>query len=122
MIAAVRFLHSYGARLLLIYAIVLAIWGTYRYFRNQELSGGFRSSYLIMAGLTAVQGLLGLATFIFGARPTELLHVLYGIFAVIFLPGVYLYSQGGTPRREAVLLAGACWVVSIAFFRGFATG
>jgi heme A synthase len=115
-------LHGFGARVLLAYAVALAIWGTYRYFRNQELSGGFRASYLIMAGLTALQGLLGLATFVSGGRPTELLHVVYGIFAVIFLPGAYLYAQGGSRRREAVILAGAAWIVSIAYLRGIATG
>jgi hypothetical protein len=115
-------LHGFAARALLAYAVALGIWGTYRYFRNQPLDGGFRASYLIMAGLTALQGLLGLATFLLGARPTELLHVVYGIFAVIFLPGAYLYAQGGAPRREAVILAGAAWVVSIAYFRGIATG
>jgi hypothetical protein len=104
------------------YAVVLGIWGAYRYFRYQELTGGFRSSFLLMAGLTAVQGLLGLATFVLGARPTVLLHIVYGIFAVIFLPGTYLYSQGGTRRREAVILAGAAWIVSIAYLRGIATG
>jgi hypothetical protein len=102
--------------------VVLAIWGTYRYFRNQQLSGGFRSSYLIMAALTAVQGLVGLAAFALGGRPTELLHIVYGVFAVIFLPGAYLYAQGGSHRREAVLLAGAAWIVSVAYLRGIATG
>lgn len=121
MSATLGSLHGFAARVLLAYAVVLGIWGTYRYFRNQELSGGFRASFLIMAGLTAVQGLLGLAAFISGARPTELLHVVYGIFAVIFLPGVYLYAQGGSRRREAVFLAGAAWVVSIAYLRGIAT-
>jgi heme A synthase len=115
-------LHGFAARALLAYAVALGIWGTYRYFRNQPLDGGFRASYLIMAGLTALQGLIGLATFLLGARPAELLHVVYGIFAVIFLPGAYLYAHGGSPRREAVILAGAAWVVSIAFFRGIATG
>ena len=121
MTTALGALHGYAARALLIYAVVLGIWGAYRYFRDQELGGGFRASFLIMAGLTAVQGLAGLATFIFGARPTELLHVVYGIFAVIFLPGTYLYAQGGTRRREAVILAGAAWIVSIAYLRGIAT-
>ncbi|MHB8588726.1 MAG: hypothetical protein ACYDA0_07735 [Candidatus Dormibacteraceae bacterium] len=115
-------LHGVGARALLIFAVILAVWGTYRYFRNAEVSGGFRASYLIMAGLTALQGLVGLAAFIFGGRPTELLHLVYGVFAVLFLPGAYLYAHGGTRRREAVILAGGAWVVSIAFFRGIATG
>jgi len=38
------------------------------------------------------------------------------------LPGAYLYAHGGTQRRETVILAGACWVVSIAFIRGIFTG
>lgn len=108
--------------MLLLYAVLLALWGTYHYFRNQRLSGGFRSSYLIMAGLTALQGLLGLTTLLLGNRPTELLHVVYGAFAVIFLPGAYLYARGGSDRREALVLAGAAWIVSIAYFRGIATG
>jgi hypothetical protein len=114
-------LHGYTARALLVFAVVLGLWGAYRYFRDQELGGGFRASFLIMAGLTAVQGLLGLAAFGLGARPTEILHVVYGIFAVIFLPGTYLYAQGGTRRREAVILAGASWIVSIAYLRGIST-
>jgi CDP-diglyceride synthetase len=115
-------LHGFAARVLLAYAVALGLWGTYKYIRNQELDGGFRASYLIMAGVTALQGLLGLATFLSGARPTELLHVVYGIFAVIFLPGAFLYAQSGSRRRETVLLAGAAWVVSIAYLRGISTG
>jgi hypothetical protein len=116
------FLHSYGARVLLILSVVLGIWGTFQYFRNRPISGGFRSAFLIMAGLTAVQGLVGLGNYAFGLHPKTLLHVVYGIFAVIFLPGAYLYTRNANKRREAVILAGACWIVSIAFFRGIATG
>lgn len=122
MTGALAQLHGIGARALLLFAVLLGIWGTYLYFRKQAVTGGFRSSFLIMAGVTALQGLAGLATLAAGRRPTELLHIVYGVFAVIFLPGVYLYAQGGSRRREAVFLAGACWIVSIAFFRGFATG
>jgi CDP-diglyceride synthetase len=119
---ALVFLHSYGARVLLILSVVLGIWGTFQYFRNRPISGGFRSGFLIMAGLTAVQGLIGLGNYAFGLHPKTLLHVVYGIFAVIFLPGAYLYTRNANKRREAVILAGACWIVSIAFFRGIATG
>lgn len=122
MIQTLNFLHGYGARVLVIFAVLLGLWGSYHYFRNQRVSGGFRSSYLIMAGLTAVQGLLGLSTLLLGARPHELLHIVYGVFAVIFLPGAYLYSHGGSERRETLVLAGAAWIVAIAYFRGIATG
>ena len=123
MIETLALLHRAGATALLVFAVVLGVWGTYQYFRHEAVSGGFRSSYLLMAGLTAVQGLLGLAAFAFGDRPAgQLLHFVYGIFAVLFLPGAYLYAHSGNPRREALILAGAAWIVTVAYFRGIATG
>jgi len=119
--ATLVLLHSFGARALIIFAVALGVWGTYGYFRHAQVSGGFRSSYLIMAGLTAVQGRVGLGAFAFGGHP-KLLHIVYGVFAVIFLPGAYLWAHGGSRRREAVILAAAAWIVSIAYFRGIATG
>jgi heme A synthase len=122
-IQTLALLHRVGANALLIFAVVLGVWGTYQYFRRSAVSGGFRSSYLIMAGLTAVQGLLGLGAFALGGRPVgQLLHLVYGIFALLFLPGAYLYAHSGNPRREALILAGAAWIVSVAYFRGIATG
>jgi len=122
-IQTLALLHRVGANALLIFAVLLGVWGTYQYFRHASVSGGFRSSYLIMGGLTAVQGLLGLAAFAFGGRPGgQLLHLVYGIFAVLFLPGAYVYAHSGNPRREALILAGAAWIVSVAYFRGIATG
>lgn len=120
---ALAFLHAYGARALIVFAVLLGIWGTYSYFRHAEVSGGFRSSYLIMAGLTALQGLLGLTVLVAGRQPKEhLLHIVYGVFATLFLPGAYLYAHGGSKRREALILAGAAWIVAIAYFRGISTG
>jgi hypothetical protein len=120
-IGSLASLHGLAARALLIYSLVLGVWGTYVYFRNHGVSGGYRASFLVMAGFSVIQGLIGLGAFALGGRPTELLHVVYGIFAVIFLPGAYLFAHGGSRRREAVVLAGAAWIVSIAFFRGIAT-
>jgi hypothetical protein len=116
------FLHRFGATALVTFAVLLGLWGAYGYFRNAQVSGGFRSSYLIMAGLTAVQGLFGLALLVTGHAPARLLHVVYGIFAVLFLPGAYLWAHGGSKRREAIILAAAAWIVAIAYLRGISTG
>ena len=117
------FLHSLGARVLIAFAIVLGVWGAYHYFRTHELSGGFRSTYLIMAALVPIQGVLGLAALATGGQPVKgILHIVYGVFATLFVPGAYLYARGSDKRREALVLAGASWIVAIAFFRGIATG
>ena len=117
------FLHGYGARVLLVFAIVLGLWGAFSYFRGRPLTGGFRSTFLIMAVLTALQGVLGLAALWTGGQPRAgLLHMVYGVFATLFLPGAYAYSRGNDSRRETLVLAGAAWIVAIAYFRGIATG
>lgn len=120
---SLAFLHAYGARVLVAFAVLLGLWGAYHYFRNQRVSGGFRATYLIMVGIVAVQDLLGLAALVAGGGPRGgILHMVYGAFAILFLPGAYLYSRGDDHRREALILAGASWIVSIAFIRGISTG
>ncbi len=116
------FLHQRFAFALIAFALLLAVWGTYQFLRYRRLSGGFRSSYLLMIGLTAVDGLIGLVLFFAAHRPHELLHIVYGIVAIAFLPGMYFYSERRDDMREAAFLAAACWVVAVAFGRGIMTG
>jgi len=120
----VLFLHARLALAEALLAFLLAVWGSYQYFSQKSLSGGFRSGYLLLCGLTAVQGLLGLGNLLLGAQLHNTLHLVYGIFAVVFLPGLYFYSASGRPSkaREAAFLAAACWIVLIAYVRGFMTG
>lgn len=122
MVNALQSLHIVFSRAAILFAIVLGVWGTYQLARYRQVSGGFRSSYLLMIGLTVVQGVIGLVLLLAGQRPHEILHIVYGIFAVLFLPALYFYSERRDDLREAALLAGACWIVAIAFARGFMTG
>ena len=119
--ALLAFLHNRLGIALLVFAALLGAWGSIQFFRGRAVSGGFRSSYLLMIGLTAVQGVLGLIS-LTTFRPHELLHVVYGAFAILFLPSVYFYAGRGAQAREAAFLAAACWVVAIAFGRGILTG
>lgn len=120
----VLFLHARLALAAILFAILLGAWGSYQYIRFKAVSGGFRSAYLMLCGLTAVQGLVGLLNLLTGARLHNSLHLVYGIFAVVFLPGLYFYSASGrsSKDREAVLLAASCWIVLVAFGRGYITG
>ncbi len=124
MTSFVLFLHARLALAAILFAILLGAWGSYQYFRHKEVSGGFRSGYLLLCGLTAVQGLVGVVNLLLGAKLHNPLHVVYGIFAVLFLPGLYFYSVSGrAPKaREAALLAASCWIVLVAFGRGWITG
>ena len=120
----VLFLHGRFALAEILFALLLAGWGSYQYIRHKAISGGFRSAYLMLCGLTAVQGLLGVLNLLLGTHLMNPLHLVYGIFAVLFLPGLYFYSVSGhqSKAREAVFLAAACWIVLVAFVRGWITG
>lgn len=106
----------------MLFAVLLGVWGGYQFLRRRQVSGGFRASFLILAGLAAAQSLTGLGLLALGVRPRNLLHIAYGVFAVVFLPGVFTYASRGRADREAAVLVAAAWVVLVAFLRGFATG
>lgn len=121
MIGFLVFLHQRLAIALILFAALLGVWGTVSFLTRRALSPGFRSSYVLMIAVTAIQGAIGLVL-ITMTQPKELLHVVYGAFAFLFLPGVYFWAGRGTRLREAAYLTAACWIVAIAFGRGILTG
>ena len=118
------FLHARLAVAAILFAILLGIWGSYQYIRHKAVSGGFRSGYLLLCGLVAVQALFGILTLLTGSRLHNPLHIVYGVFSVVFLPGLYFYSASGrsSKAREAAFLAASCWIVLVALGRGWITG
>ena len=122
MLSVLAFIHDRLAIALVLMAILLGLLGGYQFLRHRKLSGGFRSGYLLMAALVVIQGIAGALALATGGHPRELLHIVYGIFAVVFLPGIYVYSRDRKPDTEAAILAAACWIVVIAYLRGFSTG
>ena len=117
----IDYLHQRFALALILFSVVLGVWGTVQFAVRRQIGPGFRSSFVLMIVLTAVQGLAGLVLLTM-TQPRELLHVVYGVFAIVFLPGVYFYAARGSRTREAAFLAAACWIVAIAFGRGIITG
>jgi hypothetical protein len=120
-IGILAFLHQRFALALILFAAALGVWGTVAFIRSRQVSAGFRSSYVLMIVLTGVQGAIGLVLLTM-TQPKELLHVVYGAFAFLWLPGVYFWAGRGTRAREAAFLTIACWVVAVAFGRGILTG
>ena len=121
MIDTLVFLHARLALALILFAAILGVWGSVGFVIRREVSAGFRSSYVLMIALTGVQGLMGVSL-IAVARPREIVHVVYGAFAIIFLPGIYFWAARGSRTREAALMAASCWIVAIAYGRGILTG
>lgn len=122
MLPALTFFHQRLAYALVAMAILLGLLGIFDLMTRRRPSGGLRAGYLLMIGLVAVEGLPGAVALLAGGHPREILHVVYGIFAIAFLPGVFVFARSRRPDTEAAVLTTACWVVTIAYFRGIATG
>lgn len=107
-------IHDGLSRSILIYCALMAIWGMWRFFRGQGLSGGYLGAVLIAEVLLVVQGVIGIILW-FGAGTYQpsYVHWIYGIVLVLGTPLVYTYTKGRQDRPEMLLYAVA-YVIMIA--------
>ena len=92
----------------------MAIWGLWRFFRGQGLSGGYFGAVIIAEILLAIQGIIGMALwFGLGDYQPGYVHWIYGIVLVLGAPIVYVYTKGRQERPE-MLLYSVAYVIMIA--------
>ena len=89
----------------------LGIWGLWRGIRGQSVDGSYLGAMIIGELLYVVQAVLGITLWAGGrltglARPD--MHILYGSFAIVFLPFVYLVWLRGDDSNQAQ------WVLAFA--------
>jgi len=106
--------HARLANTAMIYCIIMALWGFWRIFRSQGISGGYFGAVIVAELLLAVQGLIGLIIwFGSGTNRPEWVHWLYGIVLLLSAPVVYAYTKGRQERPEMLLYAVA-YIIMIA--------
>ena len=114
--------HQFWSRVVIIYGVLIALWGFLLVIRRADLSGGFLGSLVIAEGIVAVQAVLGIILLIQGQRPHDALHYLYGFVALVTLPGAYLYTLQGTVRGSSLIIAVACAFLIGISIRAITTG
>lgn len=115
-------LHDRLANTALLFVLIVALWALFNYVRGQGISPSYWGTLIIGEGLLLIQGLIGLAMFLQGARPPRLIHILYGIVVLLVWPGVYTYTQGRATRREALLYGVATLFMFGLLLRAIGTG
>lgn len=97
-------LHDQLSNAVILFALVLGIWGLFKYFRGDGVDGSYLGAVVIGEVLIIVQIALGILLYAGGARPDRsLMHILYGVAAVISFPAVYAYTQGDQSRRAMLI-------------------
>lgn len=108
----VVFLHQGFARVVLIYSLLLALWGLFLYLRGQEPSAGYLGALVLDEGVILLQSLLGIVLYGEGYRPGQTLHLLYGLAVFLTIPTAYLWAnstrEGPLTRRDSLILGLGC--------------
>lgn len=116
-------IHGRLANTALIYAGVMAVWGLWRYFRKQNVSGNYWGALAIGEILFLAQALLGAYLYFsgIGNLAGRGMHILYGVVAVLVLPALFAFTRGDEQRRvNLVYGAGLLFLIGI-LIRSIAT-
>lgn len=115
-------LHQGFARVVLIYSLMMTLWGLFLWVRGRNPSGGYLGALILDWAVVALQGLIGIVLFAQGYRPGQLLHLLYGAAAFLTLPTAYFWSDNGTTRRDSLIFGLAALLLFGISIRAAMTG
>ena len=118
----VELFHDRLATTVLLFFLATGMWGLVEYLRGGTLSGNIVGALLLGQGLVMLQGVLGMVLFLFGDRPDDIVHLLYGFTAVLVLPFVWSYFRNRAARQGLLMYSlVALFIVGLAI-RGMTTG
>ena len=106
-------IHSGLSNTLWLFFLIVGLWGIVRAFRKLGLDGSYLGAMAIGQILYWLQGALGLTLWAggyIGAVDRPEMHVLYGAFAMVFLPFVYLVWLRGDDSNRGQ------WVMALSTF------
>jgi hypothetical protein len=116
-------LHDRLAQTALMYVIILALWGLWRYFRGQGLDGAFWGALVVAEIVIVLQGIFGGYLWLAGLRPARGgIHILYGLASALVIPGVFAFTRGGNDRRALFIYAIGLLFLAGLILRGITTG
>lgn len=128
-------LHLYTYYQILVTGLLATVWGVVMLLRRAGLTDGFRSALYLVGGTGVVQAVLGGTLFLAGLRPNNILHLVYGLIALIGIPVAFVLVGGddgpgatppsppeGVSRRDIGILTFAAFAIFAAALRAYATG
>jgi heme A synthase len=119
--------HSTLSNTVWLFFLALGLWGIYRAVRGQAVDGSYLGALAIGQALYIIQGILGGLLWLNGFLPNvgnPTMHILYGAFALVFLPFVYfvwLKGDDDSPQAQWVLALTTLFLFGVAL-RAIAVG
>jgi hypothetical protein len=114
--------HDRLATTIILFFLVAGIWGLIEYARGGAIGGAIAGILVVGQILVIVQGAFGMVLFVWGDRPNDMVHLLYGFTAALVLPFAWSYFRDRSPRQGLLIYSLiALFVVGLAI-RGMTTG
>jgi len=113
--------HDRLSNAVLIYAVILGVWGIYNFLQRRGVSEGYWGALVIGQLLIMAQGLLGGLLWYTNAPPERGVHLLYGVTTALGIPAVYVYTRGREGRAENLAYGSASLLVAILAYRAVMT-
>lgn len=117
----VHLMHDRLATTVMIFFLVLGLWGLLEYARGESLGGNIAGALVIGQVLVVVQVLFGVVMWFEGFRPSDTTHVLYGASAVLVMPFVWSYMKDRAPRQGLLMYSLIALFVAGLAIRGMTT-
>ena len=91
--------HRVLSQSIMLFFLLLGLWGLFKAIRKNSVDGSYMGALVIGEGLFLLQAILGIVLWVGGERPARTVHILYGVFAVVALPGLFAYIKGDDSNR-----------------------
>lgn len=115
--------HGLLARVVLVLVVVTAAWSAVLVAGRRPIRPALAGGLAWIVILVSASGLLGIANAAAAGWPSDPLHIVYGVLAVLVLPGAWAIARARPePRRSVLVLAVASIVQVILVIRLFQTG
>jgi len=102
----ITFIHNRLSITMLLFMAALGIWGLWNALRGAGMSPSYWGGLAIGQGLIVAQTVIGILLYILGGVPARgLLHVLYGVAALISIPAAFAFTRGRSTRYESLIYA-----------------
>ncbi len=93
-------IHRVLSNTIVLFFLLLGLWGLFRAIRKNGVEGSYLGAMVIGEILFILQALLGVILVIGGAMPGRTIHFLYGVFALVALPGLFAYLRGDDSNQS----------------------
>ncbi|MDQ2951626.1 MAG: hypothetical protein M3R54_05130 [Chloroflexota bacterium] len=114
-------LHGRLATVLVLYYVLVGLWGVWLGIRNSGPTPGYRGAIVIATVAAVLQGVIGVLVFALVRPSRESLHVLYGFALVLAMPLAATLMRDRQPRGQSVALGLAALFTAGLAIRGITT-